>query len=191
VTTLPGAPGGETTISTRALKRVVSAAAAAALGVQPGQVSVGLHDTSGGPELTVRVPAKHLPPEWAAAQDADAGVNGTAGNTATTRAEHEIRAMVAELTGAPVAEVSVQITTPRLRLPSRQADHPEPPPRERENTMSASDKIKNAAEDLKGKAKEAAGKATNDDSKVADGKADQASANVKKAGENVKDVFKE
>jgi uncharacterized protein YjbJ (UPF0337 family) len=67
---------------------------------------------------------------------------------------------------------------------------PQPPPRERENTMSGSDKIENAAQDLGGKAKEAFGKATDDDSKVAEGKADQAGADLKKAGENVKDAFK-
>ena len=61
---------------------------------------------------------------------------------------------------------------------------------EREHTMSASDKMKNAAQDLKGKATEAVGKATNDDSKVAEGRRDQTAASAKKVGEDVKDVFK-
>ena len=68
---------------------------------------------------------------------------------------------------------------------------PRDTPRESDNTMSASDKIKNTAEDLKGKTNEAVGKATNDDSKVAEGRAEQTSASAKKAGENIKDVFKD
>lgn len=61
---------------------------------------------------------------------------------------------------------------------------------EKELTVSASDKIKNAAEDLVGKGKEAVGNATDNDKLVAEGKADQAKASVKKTGEDVKDAFK-
>ncbi|KQP56987.1 hypothetical protein ASF51_03650 [Agreia sp. Leaf283] len=81
-------------------------------------------------------------------------------------------------------------TCERARLPPAAPREPGEPEKNRNDIMSAADKIQNAAEDLKGKAKEALGNLTNDDSKVAEGKADQAKADAKKAGENVKDAFK-
>jgi uncharacterized protein YjbJ (UPF0337 family) len=92
------------------------------------------------------------------------------------------------LTGVDVVGFDIDPRT--WTTPAGRTREPGEPEKNRNDIMSAADKIQNAAEDLKGKAKEALGNLTNDDSKVAEGKADQAKADAKKAGENVKDAFK-
>jgi uncharacterized protein YjbJ (UPF0337 family) len=61
---------------------------------------------------------------------------------------------------------------------------------EREVSVSATDKAKNAIDDVSGKAKEALGRATGDRSTENEGRVDQAKSDLKDAGEKVKDAFK-
>ncbi|MET0955771.1 MAG: hypothetical protein ABWY68_07435, partial [Cryobacterium sp.] len=114
VTALATAQRGHTHITSRAMTRLVSAVAAAALGVQPRQVSVDLADTEGRLDLTVRVPLRVLPPEWAA----DAGAEPS-DRARPDRAEQQIRSGVAELTGTEIGGVTVQLTQARIHLPGR------------------------------------------------------------------------
>lgn len=110
-------PRGRTEITSRALTRVVSAVAADALGVKPGQVSVDLADTAGRLHLSVRTPIRVLPLD---AVDTEADADGADSVLARTeQAQQQIRHSVGDLTGADIAEVTVQLTSARIRLPRR------------------------------------------------------------------------
>jgi uncharacterized protein YjbJ (UPF0337 family) len=62
---------------------------------------------------------------------------------------------------------------------------------ERDCSVSAKDKAKNAAEGGLGRAKEGLGKTTDDEKLEAEGQVDQSKADLKQAGEKVKDAFKD
>jgi uncharacterized protein YjbJ (UPF0337 family) len=62
--------------------------------------------------------------------------------------------------------------------------------REKETTVSTSDKASNKAEEVKGKIKETTGKAVGNERLEAEGAADQTKGDVKQAGEKVKDAAK-
>ncbi|PXA72170.1 hypothetical protein [Cryobacterium arcticum] len=98
------------------MTQLVSAVAAAALGVRPRQVSVNLADAEGRLDLTVRVPLRVLPPEWAAAADAGDEPNDPA---RTEPAQRQIRSRVAELSGSEIGRVTVRLTQARIHLPGR------------------------------------------------------------------------
>lgn len=96
------------------MTQLVSAVAAAALGVRPCQVSVDLADAEGRLDITVRVPLGVLPTEWVAA----AGDEPT-DLARTELARQQIRSGVAELTGSEIGRVTVRLTQARVHLPGR------------------------------------------------------------------------
>ncbi|OUE07559.1 hypothetical protein C5B94_13950 [Clavibacter michiganensis] len=103
-----GAPRGRTTITSRAVRRVVSAVTADALEVPAGDVSVTLTDAGG--KLTVeartsiRVPALSDRPVR----------EGTLVERLTT-AQTQIRERVLGLTGSTVGRVDLRITGARIQ----------------------------------------------------------------------------
>ena len=115
MTALASAQPGRTHITSRAMTQLVSAVAAAALGVRPRQVSVDLEGTQDRLDLTVRVPLRVLPPEWAAADAGDESQD----LTRTERAQRQIRSEAAELTGSEIGRVTVRVTQARIHLPGR------------------------------------------------------------------------
>ena len=109
-------PRGHTEVSTKAMTRLVSAVAAEALGVTPGQVTVDHADADGALDVTVRVPIRALPGE-PGRPGADTTDAGDAVQARADRTQQHIRGTVTALTGTPINEVTVRLTTPRLRLP--------------------------------------------------------------------------
>jgi hypothetical protein len=122
---------GHTQISSRAMTRVVSAVAAEALGVAPGQVSVDLEESAGSLDVTVRTPLKAVPDEAGDPADS-AGADGTGADstgadstgsdsteTRTGQAQQQVRDTVGELTGVPIGDVTVRLTKPLLHLPGQ------------------------------------------------------------------------
>lgn len=122
---------GHTQISSRAMTRVVSAVAAEALGVAPGQVSVDLEESAGSLDVTVRTPLKAVPDEPGDAADSTgadstgADSTGSTGSdsseTRTGQAQQQVRDTVGELTGVPIGDVTVRLTKPLLHLPGQGA----------------------------------------------------------------------
>ena len=109
-------PRGRTRISSRAMSRVVSAVAAEALGVKPGQVSVDLTAAAESLDLKVRAPLSLLRQDDAGTTkrtSEDEGIGALVEQT-----QLHIRGTVSELTGTPIGDVSVRLTKARIRLPS-------------------------------------------------------------------------
>lgn len=99
-------PRGATLITARAMNRLVSAVAAAALGVPTSQVKVDVAAAAGRLDLSVRTPARRQP---GGRGNTAAPADGTAPDRAE-HAQHEIRGTVAALTGADIAGVTVRLT---------------------------------------------------------------------------------
>lgn len=97
------------------MTQLVSGVSAAALGVQPRQVSVDFAEAEGGLDVTVRVPLRVLPPEWATAAAGDEP-NDLA---RTELAQQQIRSGAAELTGSDIGRVTIRLTQARVHLPGR------------------------------------------------------------------------
>ena len=112
---LPDAPSqrGQTQITTRAMTVVVTAVVADALGVQPDQVSVDVDNAAGPLDLTVRVPRSAV---RSTTNSATAGATEGDPVHAETAADG-IRRRVGDLTGAPIARVTVRLRRARIRIP--------------------------------------------------------------------------
>ena len=101
---------GRTTVSSRALERVVSAVTADTFGVTARVVHVNLSDRHGLLALRIRTPT------WVASIDhvkRDPAVVEASGGTLiqrTINAQTTIRERVTELSGAQIAHVTVQLT---------------------------------------------------------------------------------
>ena len=101
---------GRTTVSSRALERVVSAVAADTFGVTARAVHVNLSDRNGLLALQIRTPT------WVASIDRvkrDPAVVEASGGTLIQRtidAQTTIRKRVSELSGAQIAHITVQLT---------------------------------------------------------------------------------
>ncbi|HUG51299.1 MAG TPA: hypothetical protein VLZ78_09920 [Terrimesophilobacter sp.] len=101
---------GRTTVSSRALERVVSAVTADTFGVTARAVHVNLTDRNGLLAIQIRTPI------WVASIDRvkrDSAVVEASGGTLIQRtidAQTTIRARVTELSGAQIAHVTVQLT---------------------------------------------------------------------------------
>jgi uncharacterized alkaline shock family protein YloU len=101
---------GRTTVSLRALERVVSAVTADTFGVTARVVHVNLSDRNGLLALRIRTPT------WVASIDhvkRDSAVVEASGGTLiqrTINAQTTIRERVTELSGAQIAHVTVQLT---------------------------------------------------------------------------------
>jgi uncharacterized alkaline shock family protein YloU len=101
---------GRTTVSSRALERVVSAVTADTFGVTARAVHVNLTDRNGLLALQIRTST------WAASLDRvkrDPAVVEASGGTLiqrTINAQTTIRERVTELSGAQIAHVTVQLT---------------------------------------------------------------------------------
>jgi hypothetical protein len=103
-----GAPRGRTTITSRAVRRVVSAVTADALEVPAHDVSVTLADDHGKlaveARTPIRIPALNARPE--------------AGGTLVERlveAQTQVRDRVLDLTGSTVGRVDLRITGARIQ----------------------------------------------------------------------------
>lgn len=101
---------GRTTVSSRALERVVSAVAADTFGVTARAVHVNLSDRNGLLALQIRTPT------WVVSLDRvkrDPAVVEASGGTLIERtiaAQTTIRERVSELSGGTIAHVTVQLT---------------------------------------------------------------------------------
>jgi uncharacterized alkaline shock family protein YloU len=101
---------GRTTVSSRALERVVSAVTADTFGVTARAVHVDLTDRNGLLALQIRTPT------WVASLDRvkrEPAVVEASGGTLiqrTINAQTTIRERVTELSGAQIAHVTVQLT---------------------------------------------------------------------------------
>jgi len=106
---------GRTRITERAMSRLVSAVTADTLGVRPDQVTVDLADASGRLDLSMQAPIRVRPLERG---DGPAPMEGTILDR-TERAQHDIRNIVTELTGAQISGVTVRLTGAHIRVPKR------------------------------------------------------------------------
>ena len=110
---------GRTTVSARALNRLVCAVAADALGVDPSAVSAAITDDQGSLALTVSAPIRVVA---LTRVNRDPSVVTRTGGTILERAEHarqHIHYRVGELTGSTLSRVTVRLTGADIRPESR------------------------------------------------------------------------
>lgn len=101
---------GRTTVTRRALDRLVSAVTAEAFGVTARAVHVNLSDRNGLLALDVRTPVRIAPPARVRRAPTVAEANGGTLIERAGEAQTTIRERVSELSGAHVAHVTVQLT---------------------------------------------------------------------------------
>ncbi|TFD32029.1 hypothetical protein E3T40_13245 [Cryobacterium sp. TMT1-19] len=110
---------GWTTVSTRALNRLVCAVAADALGVDPSAVGAELTDDQGNLALTVSAPIRVVA---LTRVHRDPSIVTRTGGTILERAEHarqHIHYQVGELTGSTLSRVTVRLTDADIRPEDR------------------------------------------------------------------------
>ena len=107
------APHGRTTISARAVRRVVSAVTADALGVSASEVSVALSDERGVLRVEARTPI-HVDPLGATGSES-AGRQTSTLLDRVVEAQNSIRTRCLQLTGSTIGRVDVRITAVDLR----------------------------------------------------------------------------
>lgn len=110
---------GRTTVSTRALNRLVCAVAADALGVDPSAVGAEITDDQGNLALTVSAPIRVVA---LTRVHRDPSVVTRTGGTILERAEHarqHIHYRVGELTGSTLSRVTVRLTGADIRPEGR------------------------------------------------------------------------
>ena len=106
-------PRGRTQVSSRAMTRVVSAVAAQALGLDVGEITIDLDEHDGTLDVTVNVPVRALSSDNDRTEtESDDGLQARA-----EQSQQHIRDTAIELTGVRIDEVSVRLTTSRIRLP--------------------------------------------------------------------------
>ncbi|KGJ81738.1 hypothetical protein GY21_01225 [Cryobacterium roopkundense] len=113
--TIPEATHGRNRITTRALKQVVSAVAAEAMGVPARQVGVQLADANGLLQVTAIAPIRVLS-LTAPRRAADAAGSILARATA---AQATIRDRVLHLTGSSIGQVTVRLNDANIQAQER------------------------------------------------------------------------
>jgi hypothetical protein len=107
----PEAAGrGRTTISARALNKLVSAVAADALGIHPTRVGTTITDDRGSLALTVSAPIRIVSLTRVARDPSSVTRTGGTILERAEQARHHIHQRAGELTGSVVSRVSVRLT---------------------------------------------------------------------------------
>ncbi len=110
---------GRTRMTTKALRRNVSAVTAEALGVDAGHVGVDLTDREGALSLTVNTPIRVVSLERVQAEMSVVPRSGGSILDRTTRAQEAIRDRVSAMTGSTIGRVTVRVTGVTIRAEER------------------------------------------------------------------------
>ena len=116
---MPPDPRGRTSISSKALTRVVAAVSGEILGVSAQEVRVELSDNGGRLQLTIHSPVRTVSLDRVVT---DPNVIGRAGGTLMERgeqAQHHIGGQVTAMTGYRIAHVIVNMTRAIIRREAR------------------------------------------------------------------------